>query len=281
MITPLTTDQTYSSNSLSASNSMSPSTSSGFDLSQFEAELAQLVNQCLQNAGVSPSQATFSFTPANTSSPAATASGASSPVQSAPTSGISTPAAPLANAAANATPAAVASQNSAAASDGQYLDAVGRQPGIDTHGPDAPCIYDIHNDRFWNAGNTSGDRFMIDPLQGKPVDYDAIVRGLEQVYGADNHAQVGHAMTMRFGDSFLQQYELDHPGQYNAIMDTKPLTNFELYGAYGSFTDTDGLSHYYDEKGVEHLSHSAKNDAYLAKQAAAAAQNSAQNTANV
>jgi len=276
MIPSLTTDQTYSTTS-SASKTPSSSTSSatGFDLSQFEAELAQLVNQCLQNAGVKPSDAAFSFTPAKAAAPAATTSGASAPVQSTPAAGTSMPIVPSANAAGTATPSTiVTSQDSAATTAGQPLDAVARQAGIDTNGPDAPCIYDIHNDRFWNGGNTSGDRFMIDPLQGKPVDYDAIVRGLEQVYGADNHAQVGHAMTMRFGDSFLQQYELDHPGQYNAMMDTKPLTNFQLYGAFGSFTDKDGLDHYYDEKGVEHLSRSAKNDAYLAKQAAA------QNTTN-
>jgi hypothetical protein len=276
MIPSLTTGQSPSSIS-SASNSSSSSASSapGFDLSQFEAELAQLVNQCLQNAGVSPSQAAFSFAPSNVSSPAPAPSGASTPVHPTATSATPTASAASPNTAAIASPATtLASQDSAAASAGQSLDAVTRQAGIDTHGPDAPCIYDIHNDRFWNDGNTAGDRFMIDALQGKPVDYDAIVRGLEQVYGADNHAQVGHAMTMRFGDSFLQQNELDHPGQYNAMMDTKPLTNFQLYGAFGSFTDTDGLSHYYDEKGVEHLSRSAKNDAYLAKQAAA------QNTTN-
>jgi hypothetical protein len=269
MIPSITTDQTYSSIP-SASNSSSSSSSSGFDLSQFEAELAQLVNQCLQNAGVSPSQAAFSFAPSTVNSSAAATSGTSTPVQAGATSGTSTAAAPLANTAA-ASPAntIVASQDSAAATAGQPLDAITPQAGIDTNGPDAPCIYDIHNDRFWNNGNTAGDRFMIDSIQGKPVDYDAIVRGLEQVYGADNHAQIGHAMTMRFGDSFLQQYELDHPDQYNAMMDTKPLTNFQLYGAFGSFTDTDGLSHYYDQKGVEHLSQSAKNDAYLAKQAAA------------
>jgi hypothetical protein len=253
MITSITSDQNYTSN-LSTPNPSS--SSSGFDLTQFESELTALVNQCLQNAGVSSSQASFSFAPSqNSASPAATAQASTSAEQPATT-------APSASSVT-----AAPSQNTVATSTEQPVIAAGLHPGIDTNGPDAPCIYDIHNDRFWNDGNTAGDRFMIDPIQGKPVDYDAIVRGLEQVYGADNHAQVGHAMTMRFGDSFLQQYELDHPGQYNAIMDTKPLTNFELYGAYGSFTDTDGLSHYYDEKGVEHLSRSAANDAFLAKQA--------------
>lgn len=254
MISPITNDLSYSS--LQAAPSTS--SSSSFDLTQFESELTALVNQTLQAAGISPAQAKFSFQPSITSStPAVVTAASTSPQQ------------PVITATVSNSSTASPSQDIAATNPAPSVDSMNPQPGIDTDGPDAQCIYDIHNDHFWNAGNTSGDRFMIDPIEGKSVDYDAIIRGLEQVYGADNHAQVGHALTMRFGDSFLQQYKLDHPGTYNAILDTKPLTNFQLYGAYGSFTDRDGLSHYYDEKGVEHLSKSAANDAFLAKQAAA------------
>lgn len=230
------------------SSSQNGSTAPQFNLDQFESELTALVNQYLQKAGVNGSEAHFSFQPAADASTPAAAAANGVPSNQAP-----------AISGSIVKSADTTSQDPIAASNWQPFAGAVRRPGIDTHGSDAPCIYDPYNNQFCNDGNTAGDRFFMDSIKGQPVDYDAVVRGFQQVFGADSHAQIANGLMTKFGDTFVQQYMSDNPGSYNPLTDIKPLTDFQTYGAFGSFTGSDGLSHYFDEKGNEHLSMSAAN----------------------
>ena len=73
-------------NTTAAASPSNTTSSTSFSLTQFETELSSLVNGALQAAGVSPSEASFSFNPTTSSSSANTGSSAATSSSTAPPS---------------------------------------------------------------------------------------------------------------------------------------------------------------------------------------------------
>ena len=232
MISPLSQNPLTSLNTLASNPSAS---TSGFSLDSFEAELSSLVNQALAAVGVSPSQVSFMFNHAATT----------------PADDSATPA-PALTGTILSTTSSSPSQNVDATENGQATGGLGGvRAGIDVGTSSSPAIWDPYNGTFYNTANSSGDRMMTTNGSDNQVNYDAVVRGYEQVFGATSYGQIANALEGRWGQPFMTQYVADHPGDYSmTAAGQQTLTDFQRYGAYGSFTGTDGKSHYFEAQEI-------------------------------
>lgn len=275
-VTPPTT-------STSASNTAA---SSSFSLSDFENELASLVNSALQAAGVSPSEATFSFNPTSSTSTASSSSSADTASASDASSGNTTSSSSATasstqsqtngtsgngqtsttadwinmpmigevnvNAAAPTTPAMPAPTTVTAT--GQTVDMTdSTAPVVGTEG----LVYDPKTGTFGGMGAAAitDNQTLVNPITGKTVSADLVLDGYEKIYGSDTTSLQG-ALLQNWGPSGVQAYLQANPSVAPATtqqMSQQSQSNFELYGPWTSFTDpSSGVLSYFDANGTQY-----------------------------
>jgi hypothetical protein len=242
----MNTEMSRSGMALNATPATAPSNttaSAGFSLSQFETELSALVNEALQGAGVSPSEASFSFNPSSSNS-STTSSGA-------PTTS-TTPASTDTQSQTNA--AAGNSQSSAASALPLSL-TDDTNPVVGTEG----LIYDPKVAEFGGMGAApiTDNKMLQNPFTGQSVSEDLVFAGYQKIYGTDTTSLEG-ALMQQWGPTAVQDYVQQNPGTTVATIQQETAqnanqTNFELHGPWASFTDqATGVLSYFDANGVQY-----------------------------
>lgn len=266
---------------LNATPTTSPSNttaSAGFSLSQFETELSALVNEALQAAGVSPSEASFSFNPSSSNS-STTSSGSSTASTSATSTGTGSQTnAAAGNSQSNAgsntitipfigtvtVPAATTSSTTAATASSSTSDSSpamplsltdDTNPVVGTEG----LIYDPKVAEFGGMGAApiTDTNTLQNPFTGKSYSEDLVFAGYQKIYGTDTTSLEG-ALMQQWGASAVNDYVQQNPGTAVATIQQETAqnpnqTNFELYGPWASFTDpSSGVLSYFDANGVQY-----------------------------
>ncbi|HWF46682.1 MAG TPA: hypothetical protein VG168_06735, partial [Bryobacteraceae bacterium] len=257
------TDMFRSGMAINATPATSPSNttaSAGFSLNQFETELSALVNEALQAAGVSPSEASFSFNPTSSSnsSTAPSSSTTSSNTSTTASTATDTDAQSQTNAAAeNSQPNAAADTSSTANSTSAMPLSLtdDTNPVVGTEG----LIYDPKVAEFGGMGAApiTDTTMLQNPFTGQKVSEDLVFAGYQKIYGSDTTSLEG-ALMQQWGPTAVQDYVQKNPGTTVASIQQETAqnanqTNFELYGPWASFTDpSTGVLSYFDANGVQY-----------------------------